>query len=231
MSEAGNQQEPSMEEILASIRKIISEDGEDDQQDEAVAEEPLELVEEAEPEETPLELTDEAASEDDNEIEFVEEEPEPMAVEPAIPEPAFEPEAELEPEPEPEPEPIPDPEPIHEIESLADPEPEPEPEPEPDPIPIPESVAAPQPAPSPPMLTDTDLVSGSTLQAGSAAFGQLARTVRPERSPGGGLTVEDLAADLMRPMLREWLDENLPDMVERLVRREIERIARNGNED
>jgi cell pole-organizing protein PopZ len=32
-------------------------------------------------------------------------------------------------------------------------------------------------------------------------------------------------------MLRQWLDENLPDMVERLVRREIERMARAGDEN
>lgn len=42
-------------------------------------------------------------------------------------------------------------------------------------------------------------------------------------------TGEDLKAtteELLRPMLAEWLDENLPSMVERLVRQEIERIAR-----
>ena len=39
---------------------------------------------------------------------------------------------------------------------------------------------------------------------------------------------DDIAADLLRPMLQEWLDENLPTLVERLVREEIERVAR-GN--
>lgn len=204
MSEAGNQQEPSMEEILASIRKIISEDGDDEQQEaaaeEAGAEEaPLELVEEAEPEEAPLELTDEAVPEEEHEIEFVEEEPEPMAAEAAIP------------EPEPEPEPVFEPEPI------------------------PEPVFAAPPAPvafgEKPAEFEEKIVSGSALQAGAAAFGELARTVRPDRAPGGGITVEQLASDLMRPMLREWLDENLPGMVERLVKREIERMARNGDDE
>lgn len=37
---------------------------------------------------------------------------------------------------------------------------------------------------------------------------------------------DDIAADLLRPMLQEWLDENLPTLVERLVREEIERVAR-----
>ena len=42
-----------------------------------------------------------------------------------------------------------------------------------------------------------------------------------------GHTVEDLVRELMRPMLKEWLDANLPGIVDRLVRQEIERIARN----
>jgi cell pole-organizing protein PopZ len=40
-----------------------------------------------------------------------------------------------------------------------------------------------------------------------------------------GLTVEQLAEGLLRPMLREWLDANLPDMVERLVQKEIQRMS------
>jgi uncharacterized protein len=44
----------------------------------------------------------------------------------------------------------------------------------------------------------------------------------------GGVTVEELVRQLLRPMLRDWLDENLPPMVERLVRREIERLAAQG---
>jgi cell pole-organizing protein PopZ len=39
-------------------------------------------------------------------------------------------------------------------------------------------------------------------------------------------TLEDLVQDMLRPMLKGWLDENLPGMVERLVRAEIERVAR-----
>ena len=39
-------------------------------------------------------------------------------------------------------------------------------------------------------------------------------------------TLEDLVTDLIRPMLKDWLDENLPPLVERLVRSEIDRIAR-----
>lgn len=39
-------------------------------------------------------------------------------------------------------------------------------------------------------------------------------------------SLEDMAGDMLRPMLQEWLDDNLPTLVERLVREEIERVAR-----
>ena len=85
MSEAGNQQEPSMEEILASIRKIISEDGDEAPQADAAPpaepapqEEPLELLDEVGDTEEPLELVDEAPAEDDGEIEIFDTAPEPL---------------------------------------------------------------------------------------------------------------------------------------------------------
>jgi cell pole-organizing protein PopZ len=40
--------------------------------------------------------------------------------------------------------------------------------------------------------------------------------------------VEDLVKEILRPMLKEWLDENLPHLVEQLVRAEIERVVRSG---
>ena len=40
--------------------------------------------------------------------------------------------------------------------------------------------------------------------------------------------IERLARESSRPMLKTWLDDNLPSMVERLVRAEIERVARGG---
>jgi cell pole-organizing protein PopZ len=39
-------------------------------------------------------------------------------------------------------------------------------------------------------------------------------------------TLEDIVKEMMRPMLKQWLEENLPGLVERLVRAEIERVAR-----
>ena len=47
----------------------------------------------------------------------------------------------------------------------------------------------------------------------------------------GNRTIEDLVKEVMRPMVKEWLDENLPDLTERLVRREIERLARRAEDD
>ena len=41
-------------------------------------------------------------------------------------------------------------------------------------------------------------------------------------------SIDDLVTDALRPMLKEWLDESLPALVERLVRAEIERVARHG---
>ena len=38
--------------------------------------------------------------------------------------------------------------------------------------------------------------------------------------------VSEMAQDMLRPMLKAWLDDNLPSLVERLVREEIERVSR-----
>src|SRR6516225_3329535 len=55
-----------------------------------------------------------------------------------------------------------------------------------------------------------------------AAFDTLARTAQAR----GGRTLEEVVSELLRPMLKSWLDENLPEMVECLVRAEIERVSR-----
>ena len=54
------------------------------------------------------------------------------------------------------------------------------------------------------------------------AFGHLEDAIRLGNA---GETLEDIVKGLLRPMLRQWLDDNLPGMVERLVQREIEKIA------
>lgn len=85
----------------------------------------------------------------------------------------------------------------------------------------PASAPAPMPAPQPMPAMQTDLISPEASAAVNAAFGSLAQTML-----GRGRTLEDLVQEMMRPMLKEWLDENLPGLVERMVRAEIERVSR-----
>lgn len=68
------------------------------------------------------------------------------------------------------------------------------------------------------------LLSAETNAAVSAAFGSLASTILSENSR----TIEDLVREMLRPMLKAWLDDNLPGLVERMVRAEIERVSRGG---
>jgi cell pole-organizing protein PopZ len=70
------------------------------------------------------------------------------------------------------------------------------------------------------------ILSGSSAQAVNAAFGKLADSVLTRAT--NDRSVEDVTRELLRVMLKQWLDENLPSMVERLVREEIERVARTG---
>jgi cell pole-organizing protein PopZ len=66
------------------------------------------------------------------------------------------------------------------------------------------------------------LMSGHTSAAVDSAFNALAQTVLVQNAR----TLEDLVREMLRPMLKTWLDDNLPGMVERLVRAEIERVSR-----
>jgi cell pole-organizing protein PopZ len=66
------------------------------------------------------------------------------------------------------------------------------------------------------------LISNATSAAVDSAFNTLAQTVLMQNSR----TLEDLVREMLRPMLKSWLDDNLPGMVERLVRAEIERVSR-----
>lgn len=69
---------------------------------------------------------------------------------------------------------------------------------------------------------DSRLLSPQADHAVHGAFDQLASTILSDQAR----TLEDLVGDMMRPMLQLWLDENLPVLVERLVREEIERVSR-----
>jgi uncharacterized protein len=93
----------------------------------------------------------------------------------------------------------------------------------------------PQPSVEPP--ADSSLVGAAVVGAATSAFARLNQAVQdsvpppaahdPGPSVGGqGKTVEDLVKEMLRPMLKEWLDRNLPPMVERYVEREIVRLTR-----
>ncbi len=194
--------EPSMEEILASIRRIISDD----------------------------------------EVKPAEAAPEPEAAPVAPPEPvaaiALEidddvldlgAEANLVPAPEPEPVAASAPPVLEDIDFLDATE-----QPAPPPA-APVAVAPPelmqaftpppfQPAAAAPQFDMASLISDQTSTAVHSAFGALAHTVLSNNAR----TLEDLVKDMLKPMLKSWLDDNLPTMVERLVRAEIERVARGG---
>ncbi|MGV9007190.1 MAG: DUF2497 domain-containing protein [Brevundimonas sp.] len=183
-------QEPTMEEILASIRRIISED-----------DAPAETAQAAEPAPEPEDAPVEAAA------------PEP---EPA-PEPAAEDDDLLELT---EPYEAPAAEIIGDLDVA-----------EPDPFPAPTPAPAPEPVREAPPKPAYDRIVGDSAAASAAsAFAGLAAAMRPadpaEPSLGSGLTIDDLARALLRPMLKEWLDAHLPGIVEAEVRKEVERIAR-----
>ena len=76
--------------------------------------------------------------------------------------------------------------------------------------------------PPPPPPQDDRLLSGSATAAVDSAFGSLAHTVLAQNAR----TLEDLMREMLRPLLKTWLDNNLPGLVERLVRAEIERVSR-----
>jgi uncharacterized protein len=68
------------------------------------------------------------------------------------------------------------------------------------------------------------ILSHSTVSAVESAFHSLANTVLSNNAR----TLEDLVKEMLRPMLKSWLDDNLPGLVERIVKAEIERVSRGG---
>ena len=67
-----------------------------------------------------------------------------------------------------------------------------------------------------------EMLSQSTVSAVESAFSSLANTVLSNNAR----TLEDLVREMLRPMLKSWLDDNLPGLVERIVKAEIERVSR-----
>lgn len=73
-----------------------------------------------------------------------------------------------------------------------------------------------------PALVDRPLLSDEGGAAVADAFGALAHTMLTQNSR----SMEEVVGEMLRPMLRSWLDDNLPSLVERLVKDEIERVSR-----
>jgi uncharacterized protein len=69
------------------------------------------------------------------------------------------------------------------------------------------------------------LLSPEVATAAAAAFGALSKDVTVSRSGGEVRSLEELVKDMMKPMLKEWLDENLPPLVEDVVEREVRRLS------
>jgi uncharacterized protein len=195
--------EPSMEEILASIRRIIAD----------------EPVKPAAASAAPAPAAP-AAVEDD---EIMELRPKPKAVQPEIvPEDAMDDLAFGDP-------PASAPKGQDDIDALmAAAEEEAAPPPPPVVMAAPPA-AAPAPVSSPVAAVAAPapverLISPDTDRAASSAFASLATTMLSRNAR----TLDDLVQDMMRPMIKTWLDDNLPGIVERLVKAEIERVARGG---
>lgn len=108
--------------------------------------------------------------------------------------------------------------------------------PEPEPIPAPPPVQEIVPPVVEPPVPSQPLLSEQILGVAASSLSSLANTIEIERLSSepqgmtalgnGGRTLEDMVIELMRPMLKQWLDQNLPSTVERLVQKEIERISK-----
>ena len=162
-------QEPTMEEILASIRRIISED---DAEPAAAAAAPAPPPEEPPAAEEELPIPDDDFEEMDGELELTDK-----------------------------------------VESHGD-------------LDVYSAAAEPPPAePAAEMPDMAGLVSAPAAAAAAAAFGRLSGNML---MPAPGRTLEDVVRELLRPLLQQWLDENLPGIVQRAVDAEVTRIARGG---
>ena len=234
MTQPAKVQEPSMEEILASIRRIIADDeAKPAAKPEAAAAPPPKPVmkdippsaiapapkpapvpKPAPPPPAPPPAPEPAASNSQDDIDAM------LASLDAVT-----PAAEIRPAAQPEadvfeltddmavPNPAPPPSPFNKIEPEDD-------------IEFSESHRGRQPAHEPPPFESAapqqQILSRSTVSAVESAFNSLANTVLSNNAR----TLEDLVKEMLRPMLKSWLDDNLPGLVERIVKAEIERVSR-----
>lgn len=206
MNDPKEQQEPSMEEILASIRRIISEDDEGGE----------EGAEEAVAEEAPAEEASDDASEDAAEDASEEASADDIDALMADAGPAAGNDDDI----------------LELTEEVQD-----------DGTPVEEdielvAVDIEEPAPAPDTASVAGVVEGLVAPPiaaeATSTFAGLATAVEHGRlasSQGiGGRTVEDVVKEVIRPIVKDWLDENLAGLVERLVSREIDRMSRRAED-
>ena len=175
-------QEPTMEEILASIRRIISED-------DAPAAEAAPAAPAPEPVAAPPPPEPVMAFPVDDVLELNE----PVGAAPPAPVPAP---------------PVIDP-PRHALDDIEI---------------MPRAEASRQPEPAyTPMQREDSILSQHVAESAASHFGSLAQTVF---MPGEGRTLEDVVKELLRPLLKDWLDTHLSSIVEAKVQSEVERISR-----
>jgi uncharacterized protein len=214
MTQPAKSQEPSMEEILASIRRIIADDDANKTAPRAAEQSPQAVAPAPAARPAPPPAPPRVAPPEPSLDEAVAADPEPMAEvedqasdildlteQMAAPMPAPKPASQF-----------------RTIDGSFD-------------VSYEEEKPAPQmPMPAPPMPEPPpraeershQLLSSVTSAAVDSAFNTLAQTVLVQNAR----TLEDLVREMLRPMLKAWLDDNLPGMVERLVRAEIERVSR-----
>lgn len=97
-----------------------------------------------------------------------------------------------------------------------------------------EDVAVPRfSAPTAPMAEgDAQVFGDAAASATLGAFAKLSETILLERQRAllSAVTLEDIVRELLTPLLRQWIDTHVPGMVERLVREELEKLARHARE-
>jgi len=220
--------EPSMDEILSSIRQIIADDDTSSSAEKPKAAEPGATAPEADIaalDEMSFDLPEEAESEDDGDamplsseqIVADEDDNEDIAAEFDIPDISDLEEAAATGSDDDE-----DIAPVVADDITFDEVAELEAEPVADPDPVNVSDAAPMPDADLSSDIADELLQPATEAAVKSAFSKLGTM------PVGadGLTIEAMLREMLKPMLKEWLDENLPATVERLVEKEIERLSR-----
>lgn len=203
MTEVKTEQEPSIEEILESIRQIISEDGEAETK--PAPESKLELVQPAPAPVPPSDLSLTPKPEKPAP------QPAPVAAAPApakVEEKPFE-------------------APLDLTEKIA---------------PVPLELKQPEPPQQSsvtiemmdsPMTTNEKPESLVSSEAATAAADSLSKLLAANVTleadgvrPAGKVTLEEMVRDLMKPLIKTWLDQNLPGVVEKIVQKEVEKLSR-----